>query len=97
VGEKPSGFFGGSFFSSVSSNVAALSQTIQTKGIPEINKRFNELQQRARELPGQLANLQTDLESERTMFVQNKKLDEKHGVVHQSKGSGKTINYKVRY
>jgi DNA integrity scanning protein DisA with diadenylate cyclase activity len=85
----PTSFFGSSFFSSVTSSVNAISQTIQTKGIPEINKRLNEIQQKARELPSQLATLQGDLESERALFVQNKKLDEKNGHVNQAKGSGK--------
>lgn len=84
----PSSFFGGSFFSSVTSSVNSLSQTIQTKGIPEFNKRLNELQQRARDIPNQIATLQGDLESERALFVQNKKSDEKNGIFHQSRGSG---------
>ncbi|KAL9548637.1 hypothetical protein MBANPS3_005592 [Mucor bainieri] len=84
---SPSSFFGGSFFSSVTSSVNALSQTIQTKGIPEFNKRLNELQQRARDIPNQIATLQGDLESERASFVKNKKLDEKNGTIHQSRGS----------
>ncbi|KAF1803567.1 hypothetical protein V8B55DRAFT_1506641 [Mucor lusitanicus] len=84
---SPSSFFGGSFFSSVTSSVNALSQTIQTKGIPEFNKRLNELQQRARDIPNQIATLQGDLESERASFVKSKKLDEKNGTVHQSRGS----------
>ncbi|KAI8080859.1 uncharacterized protein B0P05DRAFT_637067 [Gilbertella persicaria] len=79
------GFFKTSFFSNVSSSVNALSQTIQTKGLPEINKRFNELQERARNLPNQLASLQGDLETERTSFLENKKLDTT--VPHQAKGS----------
>ena len=83
----PSSFFGGSFFSSVTSSVNALSQTIQTKGIPEFNKRLNELQQRARDIPNQIATLQGDLESERALFVQNKKSDEKNGITHRSRGS----------
>lgn len=86
---SPSSFFGGSFFSNVTSSVNALSQTIQTKGIPEFNKRLNELQQRARDIPNQIATLQGDLESERASFVKSKKLDEKNGTVHQSRGSGK--------
>ncbi|KAI8378438.1 hypothetical protein BD560DRAFT_422026 [Blakeslea trispora] len=69
------GLFKSSFFSNVSSSVSALSQTIQTKGIPEINKRINVLQQRARDLPNQIAHLQTDLEAERTSFISNKKQD----------------------
>lgn len=85
---SPTSFFKSSFFSSVTSSVNSLSQTIQTKGIPEINKRLNEIQQKARELPNQLATLQDDLESERTLFVQNKKLDEKNGHIRQAKGSG---------
>jgi DNA integrity scanning protein DisA with diadenylate cyclase activity len=85
---SPTSFFGSSFFSSVTSSVNAISQTIQTKGIPEINKRLNEIQQKARELPNQLATLQGDLESERALFVQSKKLDEKNGQVRQAKGSG---------
>ncbi|KAK4522067.1 uncharacterized protein ATC70_004606 [Mucor velutinosus] len=84
---SPSSFFGGSFFSSVTSSVNALSQTIQTKGIPEFNKRLNELQQRARDIPNQIATLQGDLESERASFVKSKKLDEKNGTIHQSLGS----------
>lgn len=65
----------------------ALSQTIQTKGIPEMNKRFNELQQRARELPSQLVG---DLESERALFVQqNKDVVEGSGSHKPAKGSGK--------
>ncbi|KAG2234092.1 hypothetical protein INT48_000269 [Thamnidium elegans] len=67
------GFFGSSFFSNVSSSVTALSQTIQTKGLPEMNKRLNELQQKAREIPGQIALLQGDLEHERTSFIQQNK------------------------
>jgi hypothetical protein len=65
------GFFGSSFFSSVSTSVNALSQTIQQKGIPEMNKRFNEFQQKARELPTQLAQMPLDLESERKTFLKN--------------------------
>ncbi|KAL9540392.1 hypothetical protein PS6_010787 [Mucor atramentarius] len=84
---SPSSFFGGSFFSNVTSSVNALSQTIQTKGIPELNKRFNELQQRARDIPNQISTLQGDLESERALFVKSKKLDEKNGIIHQSRGS----------
>jgi hypothetical protein len=65
------GFFGSSFFSSVSTSVNALSQTIQQKGIPEMNKRFNEFQQKARDLPTQLAQMPLDLESERKTFLKN--------------------------
>ncbi|KAI8640734.1 hypothetical protein BD408DRAFT_419355 [Parasitella parasitica] len=82
-----SSFFRGSFFSSVTSSVTSFSQTIQTKGIPELNKRFNELQQRAREIPNQIATLQGDLESERALFVQGKRSDVKNGVAHGSRGA----------
>ncbi|KAI7873357.1 uncharacterized protein EV154DRAFT_570171 [Mucor mucedo] len=70
---EKTGFFGSGFFSNVTSSVNALSQTIQTKGIPEMNKRFTELQQKARELPGQIALLQGDLESEHQLFLQKNK------------------------
>ncbi|CEP08974.1 hypothetical protein [Parasitella parasitica] len=82
-----SSFFGGSFFSSVTSSVNSLSQTIQAKGIPELNKRLSVLQQRAREIPNQIATLQGDLESERALFVQSKRSDEKSGAAHGSRGS----------
>ncbi|OBZ81940.1 Synapse-associated protein 1 [Choanephora cucurbitarum] len=74
-GSPTLGLFKNSFFSNVSSSVSALSQTIQTKGLPEINKRINVLQQRARDLPNQIANLQTDLEAERASFISDKKQD----------------------
>lgn len=81
-------FFKSSFFSNVTSSVSSLSQTIQTKGLPEINKKFNEfqskglpeinkklneLQKRAMQIPSQLATLQGDLESERASFIQQSK------------------------
>lgn len=85
-----SGFFKSSFFSNVSSNISALSQTIQTKGIPEMNKRLAELQQKARELPSQLAG---DLESERAAFVQqNKNVVHGSGNHKAAKGSGKYLS-----
>ncbi|GAA5810425.1 hypothetical protein MFLAVUS_003846 [Mucor flavus] len=81
------GFFGGSFFSNVTSSVTALSQTIQTKGLPEMNKRLNELQQKAREIPGQIALLQGDLENERTSFIQQNKNAEAGAHRPKAKGS----------
>ncbi|KAI9341044.1 hypothetical protein BD770DRAFT_414868 [Pilaira anomala] len=69
-----SGFFANSFFSNVTSSVTAISQTIQAKGIPEMNKRLNELQQKAREIPGQIALLQGDLEHERASFIKQNKI-----------------------
>lgn len=86
-----SGFFSNSFFSNVTSSVTAISQTIQAKGIPEMNKRLNELQQKAREIPGQIALLQGDLEHERASFIkQNKNVAAgAHRVT--AKGSGKKV------
>jgi hypothetical protein len=86
---EKSGFFGSSFFTNVSSSVNALSQTIQTKGIPEMNKRFNELQQKARELPGHIALLQGDLESERASFIQQNKNVDAGAHRPSAKGAGK--------
>lgn len=83
-------FFGSSFFSNVSSSVNALSQTIQTKGIPEMNKRLNELQQKAREIPGHIALLQGDLESEHQLFLQKNKTVEAGAHRPSAKGSGNT-------
>ncbi|GAA5803039.1 hypothetical protein HPULCUR_008514 [Helicostylum pulchrum] len=81
------GFFGSSFFSNVTSSVTALSQTIQTKGLPEMNKRLNELQQKAREIPGHIAILQGDLEHERTSFIQKNKNAEDGAHRPKAKGS----------
>ncbi|KAI8986051.1 hypothetical protein BDB01DRAFT_849878 [Pilobolus umbonatus] len=64
----------------MSSSMNSISKTIQNKSLPEINKRFNEFQQRARELPSQLVNLQGQLENERKLFVQNKDSSEKSKV-----------------
>lgn len=86
---EKSGFFGSSFFNNVSSSMNSLSQTIQTKGIPEMNKRLNELQQKARELPGQLALLQGDLESEHASFVQRNKTVDAGAHRPSTKGAGK--------
>lgn len=102
------GFFKSSFFSNVTSSVSSLSQTIQTKGLPEINKKFNEfqskglpeinkklneLQKRAMQIPSQLATLQGDLESERASFIQQSKSGQDGA--HRStltKGSGTCLN-----
>ncbi|CAO3645585.1 unnamed protein product [Mucor hiemalis] len=93
-------FFKSSFFSNVTSSVSSFSQTIQTKGLPEINKKFNEFQsrglpeinkkfnefqKRALQLPGQLATLQGDLEAERASFIQLSKSGQ--GGTHRTNSS----------
>ncbi|KAG1474970.1 hypothetical protein G6F56_000011 [Rhizopus delemar] len=70
----------------MTSGINSLSQSIQTKSLPEFNKHLTKLQQQAKELPGRIGNFQMDLESERSMFISDKKKQENIST-SQSKGS----------
>ncbi|KAG1139724.1 hypothetical protein G6F37_009831 [Rhizopus arrhizus] len=87
VANTSGNLFGRSLFSTVTSSINSLSQSIQTKGLPEeINKQLTKFQQQAKSLPTRFGNFQFDLESERSSFILDKKKQE-NLLTSQSKGS----------